>query len=72
VSEFEVVNDLAALNPVSALPRKKLTKEARDPIVPPCTEDVVTVYRRLPGLFASLIRFAAESGCRQKGAEQLR
>lgn len=50
-------------NPV--LPKLRLIRERRDPIVLPRPEDVQRVVGRAPGLFATLIRAALVTGCRQ-------
>ena len=49
----------------SVLPKLRLIKERRDPIVLPRPEDVQKVIDRAPGLFATLIRAALVTGCRQ-------
>ena len=50
-------------NPV--LPKLRLIKERRDPIVLPKATDVQKIIDRAPGLFATLIRAALVTGCRQ-------
>ena len=50
---------------------RRTTRERRDPINPPCDADVSRVIERAPGMFSSLIRFLAETGCRQEEAAGL-
>lgn len=50
---------------------RRLTRERREPIVPPDDASVAAVIERAPGRFAELIRFLAETGCRQEEAAGL-
>jgi integrase/recombinase XerD len=63
VLTYAVAQDWIDTNPV--LPKLKLIRERRDPIVLPRPEDVRRVIDRAPGLFAMLIRAALVTGCRQ-------
>ncbi len=58
-------------NPCHDLERRRLTRERREPIDPPRSADVTAIIARPPGLFSSLIRFLAETGCRQEEAAGL-
>jgi integrase len=71
VLEYAQLHEWVEVNVAALIPRRKITKEKRDPIHPPSEEDVLVVYERLPGNFANLMRFAAETGCRQEGAVTL-
>ena len=57
-------------NPARAFGRRT-TRERRDPIRPPENAAVAAVIARAPGAFALLIRFLAETGCRQEEAAGL-
>jgi integrase/recombinase XerD len=63
VMNFCVAQDWLESNPV--LPKLRLIKERRDPIVLPRMEDVQRVIDRAPGMFSTLIRAALATGCRQ-------
>jgi len=63
VLTYAIGQDWIESNPV--LPKLRLIKERRDPIVLPRAEDVQKIIARAPGLFATLIRAAWVTGCRQ-------
>jgi integrase/recombinase XerD len=63
VLNYAIAQEWIESNPV--LPKLRLIKERRDPIVLPRPEDVQKVIDRAPGLFATLIRAALVTGCRQ-------
>jgi integrase/recombinase XerD len=63
VLTYAIAQDWIESNPV--LPKLKLIRERRDPIVLPRAEDVQRLIDRAPGLFAMLIRAALATGCRQ-------
>jgi integrase/recombinase XerD len=63
VLNYASAQDWIESNPV--LPKLKLIKERRDPIVLPRPEDVQRIIDRAPGLLATLIRAAVVTGCRQ-------
>lgn len=63
VLTYAIAQDWIESNPV--LPKLRLIKERREPIVLPRMEDVQRVIDRAPGLFAVLIRAAVATGCRQ-------
>lgn len=78
VSNATIKRDLTALSSVlnfaidqtwievnHVLPRMARLRERRDPIVLPRPEDVERVIARAPGHFATLIRAAMVTGCRQ-------
>lgn len=78
VSNATIKRDLTALSSVltyaiaqdwiesnAVLPKLRLIKERRDPIVLPTSTDVQRVVDRAPGMFATLIRAALVTGCRQ-------
>lgn len=71
VLEHAVVEGRIDTNPVAAIPRRRVTRERRDPIIPPTTQQVMAVLPRLSSTLLSIARFAAETGCRQAEAEQL-
>lgn len=50
---------------------RRVVRERREPIRPPTDEEVAAVIRRAPGMLASMIRFLAETGCRQEEAAGL-
>ncbi|MCW2243620.1 site-specific integrase [Azospirillum canadense] len=50
---------------------RRLTRERRESIHPPASADVEAVVTRCPGMFASMVRFLAHSGCRQEEAAGL-
>ena len=63
VLTYAIGQDWIESNPV--LPKLRFIKERRDPIVLPRAEDVQKIIARAPGLFATLIRAALATGCRQ-------
>jgi integrase/recombinase XerD len=63
VMTYAIAQDWIESNPV--LPKLRVIKERRDPIVLPAAKDVQKVIDRAPMLFATLIRAALVSGCRQ-------
>lgn len=63
VLNYASAQDWIESNPV--LPKLRLIRERRDPIVLPRAVDVQRVIDRAPGLFAMLIRAALATGCRQ-------
>jgi integrase/recombinase XerD len=63
VLTYAIGQDWIESNPV--LPKLRFVRERRDPIVLPRAEDVQRVVDRAPGLFATLIRAALVTGCRQ-------
>lgn len=63
VLTYAIAQDWIESNPV--LPKLKLIRERRDPIVLPRPEDIQRIIDRAPGLFATLIRAAIVTGCRQ-------
>ncbi len=63
IMNYAVGQDWLESNPV--LPKLRLIKERRDPIVLPRMEDVQKIIARAPGLFAKLIEAALATGCRQ-------
>lgn len=63
VLTYAIGRDWIESNPV--LPKLRLIKEHRDPIVLPIAADVDRVINRAPGLFATLVRAALVTGCRQ-------
>jgi integrase/recombinase XerD len=63
VLTYAIAQDWIESNPV--LPKLRLIRERRDPIVLPRAEDVQRVIDRAPRLFATLIRAALVTGCRQ-------
>ncbi|WP_094305295.1 tyrosine-type recombinase/integrase [Azospirillum brasilense] len=50
---------------------RRLTRERRESIHPPASADVEAVITRCPGMFASMVRFLAYTGCRQEEAAGL-
>ena len=63
VMNFAIVNGWCESNPV--LPRMKLIKEKRDPIVLPRDEDIELMISRAPGMWPQLIRAAWATGARE-------
>lgn len=63
VLTYAIAQDWIDSNPV--LPKLRIIKERRDPLVLPRADDVQRVIDRAPGLFAPLIRAALVTGCRQ-------
>jgi integrase/recombinase XerD len=68
VLTYAIGQDWLESNPV--LPKLRLIKERRDPIVLPRVEDVEKIIARAPGLFAALIKAAWATGCRQEELAQ--
>jgi integrase/recombinase XerD len=68
VLTYAIAQDWIESNPV--LPRLRLIKERRNPIVLPRMEDVQRVIDRAPAMFATLIRAALVTGCRQNELAQ--
>jgi integrase len=58
-------------NVATDINRRRMTKERRDPIMPPSDADLAAVVRRAPGNFAAMISFLALTGCRQEEAASL-
>ena len=50
---------------------RRLTRERREAIHPPSSVDAEAVVTRCPGIFADMVRFLAQTGCRQKEAAGL-
>jgi len=63
VLTYAIGQDWIESNPV--LPKLRLIKERREPILLPRAEDVQRIVDRAPALFAALIRAALVTGCRQ-------
>jgi integrase/recombinase XerD len=63
VMNFAIVNGWCEANPV--LPRMKLIKEERDPIVLPRDEDIELMISRAPGMWPQLVRAAWATGARE-------
>lgn len=72
VFEYAIVTlDGIDANPVAMLPRKKLTREIREPIDPPAEPDVLYALANLSPMLSAITRFCAETGCRQAEATAL-
>ncbi len=71
VLEHAVAEGLLDRNPVASIPRRRVTRERRDPIIPPTTEEVMATLPRISRVLRQVARFAAETGCRQTEASTL-
>lgn len=61
----------AETNPAKDFNRRLLTKERREPITPPTTDQVDAVVAKAPAMFGAMIRFLRLVGCRQEEAASL-